>query len=116
MAAVKCYNCIIVLSEKMLLGKEQILHALSACVVRTPAGVPIESEESIFSVAKHLNKETPNSWILDQYNNPKNPSAHKYRTAEEVWHQTKGQLDILVAGAGTGGTITGLTRGLKKEG
>jgi cystathionine beta-synthase len=116
MAAVKGYNCIIVLSEKMSLEKEQILHALGASVVRTPAGVPIESDDSILSVARRLNKETPNSWILDQYNNPENPRAHEYGTAEELWHQTGGQLDILVAGAGTGGTITGLTRGLKKKG
>lgn len=116
MAAVKGYKCIIVLSQKMSLEKEQVLHALGARVVRTPAGVPIESEDSILSVAKRLNKEIPNSWILDQYNNPENPRAHEYGTAEEVLHQTKGQLDIVVAGAGTGGTITGLTRGLKKEG
>ncbi|KAL4767540.1 tryptophan synthase beta subunit-like PLP-dependent enzyme [Aspergillus nidulans var. acristatus] len=115
MGAVKGYKCIIVLSEKMSLEKEQILHALGAKVVRTPAGVSIESDESILSVAKRLHREIPNSWILDQYNNPENPRAHEYGTAEEVWHQTKGQLDILVAGAGTGGTITGLTKGLKKD-
>ncbi|GKZ22421.1 hypothetical protein AbraIFM66951_002919 [Aspergillus brasiliensis] len=116
MASVKGYKCIIVLSEKMSLEKEQVLHALGARVVRTPAGVPIESEDSILSVARRLNKEIPSSLILDQYNNPENPRAHEYGTAEEVWYQTQGEVDIVVAGAGTGGTITGLARGLKKEG
>lgn len=84
MAAIKGYKCIIVLSEKMSLEKEQILHVLGATVVRTPAGVPIESDDSILNVAKRLHKDTPNSWILDQYNNPENPRAHEYGTAEEV--------------------------------
>ncbi|KAL6230520.1 hypothetical protein BDW75DRAFT_234347 [Aspergillus navahoensis] len=101
MAAVKGYNCIIVLSEKMSLEKEQILHALGASVVRTPAGVPIESDDSILSVARRLNKETPNSWILDQYNNPENHEP------TNTGQQTN---------SGTGGTITGLSRGLKKKG
>ncbi|KAB8225037.1 tryptophan synthase beta subunit-like PLP-dependent enzyme [Aspergillus novoparasiticus] len=115
MAATKGYKCIITLSEKMSLEKEQILNALGAKVVRTPAGVPIESPNSILSVARRLNKEIPNSWILDQYNNPENPRAHEYGTAEEIWHQTQGKVDVILAGAGTGGTVTGLTRGLKKK-
>lgn len=115
MAAIKGYKCIITMSEKMSLEKEQILQALGAKVVRTPAGVPIESPNSIIGVARRLNREIPNSWILDQYNNPENPRAHKYGTAEEIWHQTQGKVDILVAGAGTGGTLTGLARGLKTK-
>ncbi|KAA8649344.1 hypothetical protein EYZ11_009853 [Aspergillus tanneri] len=116
MAAIKGYKCIIVLSEKMSLEKEQILRALGASVVRTPAGVPIKSPDSILCVARRLKEEIPNSWILDQYNNPENPRAHEYGTAEEIWHQTEGRVDILIAGAGTGGTVTGLARGLKKKG
>lgn len=116
MAAIKGYKCIIVLSEKMSLEKEQILRALGADVVRTPAGVPIDSPDSILCVARRLKDEIPNSWILDQYNNPENPGVHEYGTAEEIWYQTEGRVDILIAGAGTGGTVTGLARGLKKNG
>lgn len=116
MAAIKGYKCIITLSEKMSLEKEQTLQALGAKVVRTPAGVPIESPDSILSVARRLKEGIPNSWILDQYNNPENPRAHEIGTAEEIWHQTQGRVDALIAGAGTGGTVTGLARGLKKNG
>lgn len=115
MAAIKGYKCIITMSEKMSLEKEQILQALGAKVVRTPAGVPIESPNSIIGVARRLKREIPNSWILDQYNNPENPRAHEYGTAEEIWHQTQGKVNILVAGAGTGGTLTGLARSLKTK-
>lgn len=103
------------MSEKMSLEKEQILQALGAKVVRTPAGVPIESPDSIIGVARRLQKEIPNSCILDQYTNPENPRAHEYGTAEEIWHQTQGKVDILIAGAGTGGTVTGLAKGLKTK-
>lgn len=77
MAVIKGYKCIIVLSEKISLEKEQILRALGADIVRTPAGVPIESPNSILCVARHLKDEIPNSWIVDQYNNPENPHAHE---------------------------------------
>ncbi|KZF23608.1 putative cystathionine beta-synthase [Xylona heveae TC161] len=115
MAAIKGYICIITLSEKMSLEKEQILQALGAKAVRTPAEVPIESPDSIISVARRLQKEIPNSWILDQYNNPENSAAHEFGTAEELWHQTEGKLDVVISGAGTGGTVTGISRGLKKH-
>ncbi|KAK1148451.1 hypothetical protein N8T08_009454 [Aspergillus melleus] len=115
MAAIKGYKCIITLSEKMSQEKEQILLALGAQVVRTPAGVPIESPDSILSVARRLNQEIPNSYILDQYNNPENPLAHEIGTAQELWHQTQGKVDVVLAGAGTGGTVTGLARGLKQK-
>lgn len=115
MAAIKGYKCIITMSEKMSLEKEQILQALGAKVMRTPAGVPIESPNSIVGVARRLKGEIPNSWILDQYNNPENPRAHEYGTAEEIWYQTQEKVDIVVAGTGTGGTVTGLARGLQKK-
>lgn len=98
MAAIKGYKCIITMSEKMSLEKEQILQALGAKVVRTPAGVPIESPNSIIGVARRLKGEIPNSWILDQYNNPENPRAHEYGTAEEIWYQTQGKVDIWLLG------------------
>ncbi|CAG8908444.1 unnamed protein product [Penicillium egyptiacum] len=77
MAAIKGYKCIITLSEKMSLEKEQILKALGAKVVRTPAGVPIDSPGSIISVTQPLQKEIPNSFILNQYTNPENPAAQR---------------------------------------
>ncbi|CAI7663680.1 unnamed protein product [Penicillium viridicatum] len=115
MAAIKGYKCIITLSEKMSLEKEQILKALGAKVVRTPAGVPINSPDSILSVAQRLQKETPNSFLLNQFANSENPAAHEFGTAEELWYQTEGQIDVLISGAGTGGTITGTAKGLKKH-
>jgi cystathionine beta-synthase len=115
MAAIKACKCIITLSEKISLEKEQILHALGAQVVRTPAGAPIESPESIINVARRLQIEIPDSYILNHYTNPENPAAHEFGTAEELWHQTGGNLDVLVCGAGTGGTVMGTSRGLKKH-
>ncbi|WEW60238.1 cysteine synthase [Emydomyces testavorans] len=115
MAAIKGYKCIITMSEKTSLEKEQIIRALGAKVVRTPIGIPSDSPESMISVAKRLREETPNSWILDQYTNPDNPAAHEFGTAEEIWHQTHGKVDVVVSGAGTGGTVTGLARGLRKH-
>jgi cystathionine beta-synthase len=115
MAAVKGYNCIITLPEKMSLEKEQILKALGAKVIRTPAGVPIDSPRSIIGEAQRLEKEIPNSFILNQYKNPENPAAHEFGTAEELWHQTEGKIDVVIGGAGTGGTVTGISRGLKKH-
>ncbi|KAJ9485147.1 hypothetical protein VN97_g8225 [Penicillium thymicola] len=115
MAAIRGYKCIITLSQKMSLEKEQILKALGAKVIRTPGGVPIDSPDSIISVAQRLQREIPNSSILNQYTNPDNPAAHEFGTAEELWYQTEGHIDVLISGAGTGGTITGTTRVLKKR-
>ncbi|KAJ5113963.1 hypothetical protein N7456_002497 [Penicillium angulare] len=115
LAAIKGYKCIITLSEKMSLEKEQILNALGAKVIRTPAGVSIDSPDSIISVAKRLHEEIPNSFILNQYANPDNPAAHEYGTAEELWYQTEGHIDAFISAAGTGGTVTGTGRGLRKH-
>src|SRR5690606_11972631 len=71
--------------------------------------------ESHIGVARRLEREIPNAHILDQYTNPDNPLAHEHGTAEEIWAQTGGKIDAIVAGAGTGGTITGLARGLRKH-
>ncbi len=97
-------------TEKVL-----VLKSLGATIVRTPAGVPIDSPESIISVAKRLRDEIPNSHILDQYANPNNPLAHEFGTAEEIWSQTNGEVDVVVVGAGTGGTLTGIAKGLHKH-
>ena len=109
------YKTIITLPEKMSAEKVSVLRALNATIIRTPNEAAYDSPESHIGVARRLEKELPNAHILDQYGNENNPLAHEYGTAEEIWHQTKGQIKAIVAGAGTGGTITGLSRGLKKH-
>lgn len=95
--------------------KVAVLRALGATIIRTPTQAAFDSPESHIGVAKRLQKEIPNSHILDQYANKDNPLAHEYGTAEEIWRQTDGKIKAIVAGAGTGGTITGLSKGLKKH-
>lgn len=114
-AAVKGYKTIITLPEKMSPEKVAVLKALGAEIIRTPTAAAWDSPESHIGVARRLVKELKNAHILDQYSNPDNPLAHEYGTAEEIWQQTDGKVTCLVAGAGTGGTITGLARGLKKH-
>ncbi|KAF1843543.1 cystathionine beta-synthase [Cucurbitaria berberidis CBS 394.84] len=114
-AAVKGYKTIITLPEKMSPEKVAVLKALGAEIIRTPTSAAWDSPESHIGVARRLVKELPNAHILDQYSNPDNPLAHEFGTAEEIWTQTNGKVTVLVAGAGTGGTITGLARGLRKH-
>ena len=114
-AAIKGYKTIITLPEKMSPEKVAVLRALGATIIRTPTQAAFDSPESHIGVAKRLQKEIPNSHILDQYSNENNPLAHEYGTAEEIWKQSDGKITAIVAGAGTGGTITGLSRGLKKH-
>jgi len=104
-AATKGYRCIICLPEKMSKEKVDVLKALGAEIVRTPTEAAFDAPDSHISVAKRLNEEIPNSHILDQYRNPSNPLAHYHGTAEEIWNQCDGRIDMLVAGAGTGGTM-----------
>jgi cystathionine beta-synthase len=114
-AAVKGYKAIITLPEKMSAEKVSVLRALGATIIRTPTQAASDSPESHIGVAKRLEKEIPNAHILDQYGNPDNPLAHEHGTAEEIWQQTGGKISAVVAGAGTGGTITGLAKGLRKH-
>ena len=113
--AVKGYKTIITLPEKMSAEKVAVLRSLNATIIRTPTQAAYDSPESHIGVAKKLQKEIPNSHILDQYANPDNPLAHEFGTAEEIWTQTEGKINAVVAGAGTGGTITGLAKGLRKH-
>ncbi|ANB14196.1 cystathionine beta-synthase CYS4 [Sugiyamaella lignohabitans] len=113
--AVKGYRTIITLPEKMSNEKVSVLKALGAEIVRTPTEAAWDAPESHIGVAKRLEKEIPNAVILDQYGNLDNPKAHEYGTGEEIWEQTDGKVTVLVAGAGTGGTITGIARALKKH-
>lgn len=114
-AAVKGYKTIITLPEKMSPEKVAVLRALNATIIRTPTQAAFDSPESHIGVARRLQKELPDAHILDQYGNVDNPLAHEYGTAEEIWEQTDGLIKAVVAGAGTGGTITGLARGLHKH-
>jgi cystathionine beta-synthase len=114
-AAVKGYKTIITLPEKMSPEKVAVLKALGAEIIRTPTQAAWDSPESHIGVARRLEKEIPNAHILNQYDNPDNPLAHEYGTAEEIWTQTGGKVTVVVAGAGTGGTITGIARGLRSH-
>jgi cystathionine beta-synthase len=114
-AAIKGYRVIITLPEKMSQEKVEVLKALGAEIVRTPTEAAYDSPESHIGVAKRLNKEIPNSVILDQYSNPYNPIAHYDHTAEEILSACNGKLDVFVAGAGTGGTLTGVAKKLKEK-
>ena len=114
-AAVKGYKCIITMPDKMSKEKQNMMRAYGAEVVVTPTEVPADSPESYYSVAKRIAQETPNSYYPDQYNNPKNIDAHYYSTGPEIWKQTNGTIDVLVAGIGTGGTLSGAGRFLKEK-
>jgi cystathionine beta-synthase len=114
-AAIKGYRMIITLPEKMSKEKVDILKALGAEIIRTPTEAAWDSPESHIGVARRLNKELPNSHILDQYKNPSNPLAHYDGTAEELVEQCDGKIDYVVVAAGTGGALTGLARKLKEK-
>jgi len=114
-AAVKGYRCIIVMPEKMSMEKVDVLRALGAEIVRTPTSASFDNPESHIGVAWRLKNEIPNSHILDQYRNASNPLAHYDGTAEEILQSCDDQLDMVVVGAGTGGTITGIARKIKER-
>ncbi|SVB41324.1 uncharacterized protein METZ01_LOCUS194178 [marine metagenome] len=114
-AAVKGYRCIITMPEKMSQEKQIALEALGAEIVRTPAEAAYDDPESHIGIAKKLNKDIPNSHILDQYANPSNPDAHYDGTAQEILDDFGTDLHMVVIGVGTGGTITGIAKRLKEE-
>ena len=113
-AAVKGYKMIITMPEKMSKEKEVVLSALGARIIRTPTEAAWDSPESHIGIAKKLNKEIPNSFILDQYANKNNPMAHYNFTAQEIADVMGDHLDMLVSGVGTGGTISGIASKLKE--
>jgi cystathionine beta-synthase len=113
-AAVKGYRVIITMPEKMSREKQVVLEALGAEIIRTPTEAAWDSPESHIGVAKQLRELIPNSHILDQYKNPSNPEAHDEGTGREIWEQCGGKLDAVVMTAGTGGTITGVARYLRR--
>ncbi|XP_038206797.1 cystathionine beta-synthase-like [Zerene cesonia] len=114
-AAVRGYRCIIVLPEKMSDEKVNTLKALGAEIIRTPTEAPTMSPESNVMVAKRLSKEIPNAVLLDQYNNVCNPLAHYDTTAEEILWSMDDDVDMVVIGAGTCGTISGVAHKIKER-
>jgi cystathionine beta-synthase len=106
-AAVKGYRAIFTIPDKMSREKIALLEAFGARVVVCPTAVPPDSPESYYEVAKRIARETPNSYMVDQYHNQDNVEAHYRTTGPEIWEQTEGRIDCLVAGVGTGGTISG---------
>ena len=114
-AAIKGYKCIITMPEKMSQEKQIVLESLGAKIVRTPTEALSSDPDSHISVAKKLQKEIKDSHILDQYSNPSNPDAHYEGTAQEIINDFGSNLDMVVVSVGTGGTITGVAKRLKKE-
>tara|TARA_B100000609_G_scaffold90777_1_gene72442 strand:- start:4756 stop:5709 length:954 start_codon:yes stop_codon:yes gene_type:complete len=114
-ASVKGYKMIIVMPQKMSMEKEVTLKALGAKIVRTPTEAGHDDPEGLFHVSKKLCETMPNAHILDQYGNDDNPDAHEHGTAIEIWDDFEGNIDMIVAGVGTGGTITGIAKYLKQK-
>jgi cystathionine beta-synthase len=113
-AAIKGYKTVFVMPDKMSDEKIRVLRAYGARVVVTPTNVEPDDPRSYYSVARQIVAETPNSILANQYHNPVNPLTHYLTTGPEIWRQTAGQVDVFVAGMGTGGTITGVGRFLKE--
>jgi cysteine synthase len=109
-AAAKGYKIILTMPETMSLERRTLLAMLGAKLVLTPGA---EGMKGAIARAEQLAKETPNAWIPQQFENPANPEIHKHTTAEEIWADTDGKVDFLVAAVGTGGTITGCVEVIK---
>jgi cystathionine beta-synthase len=114
-AALKGYRCIFTMPDKMSQEKVRLLKAFGAEVIITPTAVAADHPDSYTSMAKRIAKETPNAVLADQFYNQDNPAAHYATTGPELWEQTEGKITHFVAGAGTGGTITGVARYLKEK-
>tara|TARA_B100000902_G_scaffold11096_1_gene13585 strand:- start:792 stop:1631 length:840 start_codon:yes stop_codon:yes gene_type:complete len=111
----KGYKCIFVLADKQSKEKMDLLRAVGAKVEVCPTNVEPEDPKSYYSVSKRLSQEIPNSWYVNQYDNPSNSVAHYETTGPEIWKQTNGKITHLVVGVGTGGTISGTAKYLKEK-
>ena len=114
LAASRGYKCIFVMPDKMSREKIATLEAFGAHVVVCPTDVEPADPRSYYSVAKAIAASSPDHYYANQYHNPANPEAHFKSTGPEIWEQTGGNIDVLVAGMGTGGTISGAGRFLKE--
>ncbi len=115
LAAVRGYKAVFTMPDKVSEEKRALLRAYGAKVIIAPTELPPSSPDHYVNVARRLKKKTPNSFMPNQYENLANPEAHYATTGPEIWHQTDGQVDALVAGVGTGGTISGAGRYLKER-
>jgi len=114
-AAVRGYKCIFTMPDKMSQEKIDTLRAFGAEVIVTPTNVPADSPDSYYETAKRIARETPNSFYVNQYHSQDNVEAHYLSTGPEIWKQTGGEIDYLVAGLGTGGTMSGSGKFLKEQ-
>jgi len=114
-AIIKGYKCIFVTNSKQSKEKCDILRAVGAEVIVCPTDVKPTDPRSYYSTAKRLTQETENAWYVNQYDNLSNRQAHYEQTAPEIWEQTDGKLTHFVAGAGTGGTVTGCGKFFKEK-
>ena len=110
--AARGYKCVLTMPESMSIERRRVVRALGAELVLTAAG---EGMPGAIKKAEQLLAETPGSFMPQQFNNPANPEIHRKTTAEEIWSDTDGKVDILVAGVGTGGTITGVAEAIKQR-
>lgn len=111
-ATIKGYHLILTMPETMSLERRNLLKALGAEIVLTPGA---EGMAGSIAKAEALRDATPGAVILQQFDNPSNPAVHERTTGEEIWTETAGQVDVFVAGVGTGGTVSGVARALKKH-
>ena len=114
-AIVKGYNLICVSTDKQSKEKFDVLRAVGAKVIVCPTDVSPEDPKSYYSTSKRIADETPNSWYVNQYDNPSNTQAHYESTGPEIWEQTNGKITHFVVGVGTGGTISGVGKFLKEK-
>ena len=114
-AIVKGYRLVCVSNDKQSKEKFDVLRGMGAEVVVCPTAVAPDDPRSYYSVSKRLAEETPNSWYVNQYDNPSNSVAHYEQTGPEIWAQTAGKITHFVVGVGTGGTISGVAKFLKEK-
>ena len=110
--AARGYKCVLTMPESMSIERRKVLLAMGAELVLTPAA---EGMPGAIAKAHKLLEQTPNGFMPQQFNNPANPEVHRRTTAEEIWNDTDGRVDAVVAGVGTGGTITGIAEAIKQR-